>query len=277
MHPARVADRARLRARTFGEVLDDSIHIYREHWRVLLTLSALVMVPVGFVTFLLGVFMRLELDLSSTLTAADLGRTATRALAGWLLTIVATVFLSGAVARFASDLCLGRIPSLSEVARFARSHLGRLLGVSLLFGLLLALGFILLIVPAVLFLASFQFATPAVVVEGAGVSQALRRSWELSTGFRWKILGIVIVVGLINSVAGAILAFPLAIVGVVLGAVTGQVVVSEFLSSVASTIAQVITAPLSTIAVTLLYFDLRVRKEAFDLTVMAQELSAPPS
>lgn len=270
--------RARLRERTFGEVLDDTIGLYKEHWRLLLPLSALVMVPVGLFNFPLQVFLRSQFGESFTVSESDIGSLALAGLSSLVVTSLALVFLRGAVARLTSELCLGRTPSVGEAARFARAHFGRLLGVWILFVIVLGLGIfpgvILLFVPYFVALASFQFGPIAVVVEGAGPWRAMGRSWELSKGFRWKVLGTVVLVFMIKSVAGMVLAFPLEIAGFVVEIVTGATVVSAFLSSLASTLAAVLTAPALTIALTLLYFDLRVRKEAFDLSVMARELSA---
>ena len=49
------------------------------------------------------------------------------------------------------------------------------------------------------------------------------------------------------------------------------------LNVIAGTLSKVLTTPFTAAFVTVLYFDLRVRKEAFDLQLLAQRIGVEPS
>jgi hypothetical protein len=104
------------------------------------------------------------------------------------------------------------------------------------------------------------FVAPVVVIERAGVFEAFRRSWWLAKGYWWRIVGLTLLVALIVSIVGGIL-------GALAAAVSlGHPVVSTGLSGILTIIIQ----PVQYCALTLLYYDQRIRKEGFDLEYAAQ-------
>jgi hypothetical protein len=72
-------------------------------------------------------------------------------------------------------------------------------------GILATLGFALLIIPGLFVTVSFQFAVFAVALEDVGPVAALRRSWELAAGNRWRLFGLVVIIGLVSSGASVLL------------------------------------------------------------------------
>ena len=122
---------------------------------------------------------------------------------------------------------------------------------------------------ATFYLTASWLVTPIViVVEGLGPIAALSRSWGLSSGNRWRIIGIQFLLGLLNLVLSALLSSVFAIGGQA-GQGTGLV-----LQQVANFASTIVWAPVEWIAFTVLYYDLRVRKEAFDLQLAAEALPA---
>jgi uncharacterized membrane protein YraQ (UPF0718 family) len=95
----------------------------------------------------------------------------------------------------------------------------------------------------------------------------LVRSWSLVRGFGWRILGIRILVGLITGIISGLLVSLLALAGAGLD-VNGQLIVQQ----AASAVVGVFVGPVTYIAVTLLYYDVRIRKEGFDIEMLAQSL-----
>jgi hypothetical protein len=76
---------------------------------------------------------------------------------------------------------------------------------NLFIGVLATLGFALLIVPGLFVTVTFQFAVFAVALEDVGPVAALRRSWNLATGNRWRLFGLVVIIGLVSSGASVLL------------------------------------------------------------------------
>jgi hypothetical protein len=92
----------------------------------------------------------------------------------------------------------GRRPTFREIVGVGFTRLFRVLGVSILVGLSVVLGMCALIVPGLIAMVAYCVAIPVVVVEDLGPMAALRRSSELSTGNRWPILGILLVVHVLS-------------------------------------------------------------------------------
>ena len=115
----------------------------------------------------------------------------------------------------------------------------------------------------------FVFGSTVLVVEGKKGSKALRRSWQLAKGSFWKIVGTLVLAGIMASVVEGVLSIPGAVAFAEVGPAGWP-----FLA-IGGSLAAIITTPFTTLITVLLYFDLRIRKEAFDLEVMAQEMSSP--
>jgi hypothetical protein len=111
---------------------------------------------------------------------------------------------------FARDLsALSSLPGTLFTRRIGRAFLSALV-VNIVFGVAITIGFAFLLVPGLFLAVSLQFAVFAVAVEDTGPIEAFRRSWELASGNRWRLLALVVlfgVVGGIGGAAGSLLAF----------------------------------------------------------------------
>ena len=110
-------------------------------------------------------------------------------------------------------------------------------------------------------LVSRFFFAQAIMLEGKGPLEALSRSRELVRGSWWRTFGIgivfVIILLILNIVAG--------IPGSIASAASGEA------GGVLLIIGQSLVMPLGFIGATLVYFDLRIRKEGYTLETMASE------
>lgn len=125
------------------------------------------------------------------------------------------------------------------------------------------LSLILIGVPLLFFiLVSFFFFEQAIILERLGPVGALRRSAQLVTGSRWRVLGIGTVYMLLMLALGL---GALIVTGIVLtiNSIAGNVVANVF---------EIFLFPIVPIGATLVYFDLRVRNEGYDLDTMAAEV-----
>ena len=129
-----------------------------------------------------------------------------------------------------------------------------------------------LIVIACFLTVKFAFTSSAVVLEGLGPVDAIKRSWSLSKGSFWRILGriwlIGIVTGLISAVLGGIVGAILGIGAAAADSVGMLVAFSAFLSALLSAV----VIPVQSSFYTLMYLDERMRKENL-APMIAQEAS----
>lgn len=148
----------------------------RAHWLLLATVGVLfILVP----EVLAGWFL--------TSTNAD---DMTDMRVGNLLSATVELFAGLALIHIALDRFAGRDPELGRSLGAAGSAFLGGLGINFLTGLGMILGLILLIVPGVILALGWSVALPWRVANGKGVGAAIRGSWELTKGSRWRILGL---------------------------------------------------------------------------------------
>jgi hypothetical protein len=254
-----------LRPRGVGETLDAAINLYRLHWKQFMTLIAVLVVPFQFVTHALQFATAHDVVLYRSGQVVRQPSVAVSFLVVALSFVVLDPLLRGSATRAVADAYLGQEPRWRDCLRFALSKFWILLGVSLLGGLLTALGFII-IVPGILMAIRYTVAPMAVVVEDQGVTGALSRAWNLCKGRTGHMFLVLLVAGILSAIITGILSAPAAFLG------TSSSWWAWILQAIFASVAAILVTPFSTIVAVLLYFDARIRKEGFDIAVMAQEL-----
>lgn len=120
---------------------------------------------------------------------------------------------------------------------------------------------------ASVYLAVSWMVSPAVaILEEAGPMTSLRRAWGLSAGNRWRILGLIALLSVLQIVLSSLLSF------VLVASFTTDQVVQVILQQAVNLLATIAWAPVYWGTFAILYYDLRVRREAFDLQVAAEAL-----
>lgn len=278
------ATRPELRPLAIGEIIDASVKVLKANARTLFTISALVMVPVGLVQLVVAVMVG-PIDTPTTVvdTAGQIDPAVLDSLAALLgLLLVTGLFaaLGSTLVQASSIVAIARVfqgesPDWRQsLASGARRWLP-LVVATLISAIASVLGLFLCIAPGVFLFTSWAVAPAAVVAERRGPLAALRRSYQLVKGRFWPVLGTVLLGYLLYFVVELI-------VDLVFGAVTflgggaGGIVPGV----VGSVLVSVVSLPFLAVMITILYFDLRVRHEGYDLEVMAGELghgSPPPA
>ncbi|HML49957.1 MAG TPA: glycerophosphoryl diester phosphodiesterase membrane domain-containing protein [Propionicimonas sp.] len=104
----------------------------------------------------------------------------------------------------------------------------------------------------------------AIAIEKAGPIQAIRRSWRLSKGQFWRILGIYLLASILISMAASTVSSVFSFVILLIGMANMEV--GLIAATVVSTvISAVLSVPLTAAVVTLLYVDARIRGEGYEL------------
>lgn len=177
----------RLRVRP---VLTDGLRVYRGNWMLLVPTAVLVLLPQTLVDTALG-----PLEAHRVETWTDIA-TLSLLPVGTIASLVGEAFYAGIVAAVVLQWKAGReLPRPSALARTIPYR--RLIGADLILAFGAAIGFVLLIVPGVVFLTYFFIAPAVIKLEGLAVRDAFRRSAQLVRGSFWRVLaiGTVVVVG----------------------------------------------------------------------------------
>lgn len=253
-----------------GEVLDAAITLYRTRWKALLAIAAALLVPLTFVQLFLTRGFGSPFSTAPVTQQAAEDAVVPLVVVAVLQVLVVQPLLTAAVARVAADAYLGHHVEVGPTLRFALRRIHSILWISILYGLAILLGFVLLIVPGIIAYVRFAFGPAVLVVEGRKGAKALGRSWRLSLGNFWRLFGVLILASLMTAIVSSVLTLPTQAVWAAIGENGWPV------AAIGESVAAVLTLPFATLITVVLYFDLRIRKEAFDLQVMARELAAEP-
>jgi hypothetical protein len=158
--------------------------------------------------------------------------------------IVVGVFYQGMVVRLVEDVQDGRRDhSIGELFRSVGPVVLPLIGLAIVAGFAIAIGFVLIIIPGLILLTWWSVAAPALVIERAGVFGSLGRSRDLVRGNGWNVFGTILLVLLIDIAVN--------IVAAIIGAALGDAG-----RGVVDWIAATLTAPIVALTSSVLYFAL---------------------
>jgi hypothetical protein len=272
---------ADLRPMTIGEVLDRTFKLYTSQFWLFTGIMSL--------PFLVLFVFNVLVGLASTTQAAAVRAGSSpmsfspaaliAGIGGGFLLLILTFILTGAgqaATIFAvSDIYLGRSAGIRSSFQQVRGHVAQALGAILLTGLAIFAGFILLIIPGIYLMCKTAVTVPAAMLEDEGPGTAMSRSMDLSKGFVMQIFLIFLLCWTLAIGASVVFQLPFTYL-----AATPRPHVLPIgliiLQDAGGFIAQVLVAPIQTIAFSLMYYNLRVRKEGFDLEHMMGTLGTSP-
>jgi hypothetical protein len=215
-------------------VLGEAWQMYKAFARHLLTIAFVIYLVAAVIAALLG------------LVGGVFG-----ALLGSLVGIVAAFLLQATLVKAVQDVRDGRADmSLGETVRAATPYLGRVAGASILAGLAIAIGLVLLIAPGLYLITIWAVIVPVIVLEGSGAMASFGRSQQLVRGRGWHVFGTLVLTWII-----------LLVVNIVLGLIF--VALPHALSSgLSSVISGTLVAPFNALVVTLVYYRLTATSAA---------------
>lgn len=263
--------------RTVAELLDLAFKLYRRHFPALFGIVAVVQVPYAIAVVLLGRGGAAARSAPPGLPSG-LGQVWDAVFASPDLSGVGPYLLIWYLAYLLSQVALivatsdGYLNDAASVWRAYGAVLRRLwpLSVTALLALLATVaGLVLLVVPGLYLAILFAFNDQAVLLEDASGRGGLRRSRALVAGAWWRVLGIT---SLASFLVGVLQAALSAGVGGLAALIPGAGAVAPVTQGVATVLGSV-AIPLQAVIGTLLYYDLRIRQEGFDLERMAAQAS----
>ncbi len=273
-----------LREMTIADIIDAAIRVYRHNFAPILAIVALAQTPVMALQVVVGHHLTRVTMGSQGGSAADFpwDRLLVEVFPYVLALLVAALLLplgEAALAIAVSERYLGRAMTVSGAYQAALRHWSRVLGTGVLYGLVGALAFVagcgvIGVFLMIALLVRFLFA-PAIitVLENRWGLDGMGRSWQLTRGYFWSVLATMSILGLLVAVIAWGVTGPLQLLMMALGDKDpGQVLTLSLVTQALGATLGIVLGPLSMIGAVLLYYDLRVRKEGFDLMMMAQAL-----
>jgi ABC-type multidrug transport system fused ATPase/permease subunit len=165
---------------------------------------------------------------------------------GLAVSVVAATLYQGMVVGLVRDVQDGRRDSsVQDLIDAAWPVVLPLIGVGILAGIAIGIGFLLLVIPGLILLTIWAVIAPVIVVERSGVMDSFGRSRELVRGNGWQVFGVIFVVFLISAVVAG-----------VLGAIGAGISDSVGMRILFNLIASTLTAPIAALAAATIYFRL---------------------
>jgi hypothetical protein len=175
---------------------------------------------------------------------------------GTVLYMVGLYILQGVVVKAAVNGFQGKSTRFGDAFNVGIQMFLPLLGLGIVAGLGMVLGYALLIVPGVMLTVLWSVAAPAVVVEKRGIMESLQRSRDLTRGYRWPVFGLLVIYVILTwLVSGAIGGVNLALGG------SFEASPSLGFNLITTPIVNVLSGVAASAGVAALYYELRTAKE----------------
>ncbi len=270
-----------LRPLSVGQILDRAFRLYQGNFLTFLAIVAVVQLP-------LAVVQVINAAAAQSGSLALAGLVSLLAIVLVLAGVAANQIASAALSRAVADVYLGRTTSFAAAYRGVTPLIGNIF-VTLIVTFLVAIGlFIFAIIPCVGWTAGMgmiMFFTGAIVpmvgtvivLENKAGFDALRRGWDLTRRRFWPVMGYVVLLSLLVFAITVGPSFLLSYlssfvwsgfdpsVPVSTGNIPQAPLWATILQLLVTTALQTVILPIQLAAASVLYFDLRVRNEGFDL------------
>jgi hypothetical protein len=229
-----------LRPRSVGEILDTSFQLYRKCWKEMAIATGVLVMPL--------LLMEAVAPINFLPVLERIGN-------------LFFLFASAAVVAIAAGAYRGDdVDAVDAIGQVGKRFLS-VWGAALIQGILVGFGLILLVVPGVILAALTFGMQQAVMIEGKTAGDAFSRSKSLASGHMLPILATSVLAFLI------VFTFMLAF-----GTALGYSGAGPRLSTLMINLVVIPLNPLSAVVGTVLYYDLRIRKEAYDVQIATERL-----
>lgn len=266
----------RLRPLEIGDLLDETFRMYRRHFFLFAGISVILSIPLAALTGVGFASLSEEfIQFTNFGHAPDLTQLAPSLLflgAALLVSFGLYPFTAGAVIYAACESALGHPVTLWSVLRVVLRRYFPIAGYLILISLMAAM-FCFLPLWTWIWV-GWIAVLPVMFIENSGLVAAMGRSWRLLEGRWWRTFLILLLIGILWYVVRVALGAVLALVGLLLQTVLTPLVTLA-ITSAASEVLYALATPVVQIAIVLIYFDLRVRREALDLFQLAHRVAAP--
>jgi len=270
---------ADLRPMTLGEVLDRTFTLYREHFGLFVGIAALPNLVMLVFRFGVLLFTRATASGQAPNLASPgfLGGVVFGALGSVVLLLVLVGISQAATISAVSDLFLGRETSVRNSYTGAKGHILTVIGIMILSGLATGIGFIFLIIPGIYLACRLAVSVPVSVVENDSPVASMERSMELTRDYAGQMFLLLLLVFVLTYVVAVLLQFPVMFFAISAAMAKHQVSLGvTAYSYIAEFLSQVLVGPIGTISAALMYYNLRVRKEGFDIQHLMNSLGSVP-
>lgn len=281
-----------LGARRLGVLIDDALAAYRANARPILLAAALGVFPaalfvgLGQEFYLRGFFEAIVAARDTSMDAPTFGVLlgyAAMSLGLWLM-LFGRAYLDVTVLAAAPQMLYGRIADVKAFLKGGLRRYGWYLLTSWLVQIAVQVAafasFFVLFAGGLVLWTFWSLAAPITVLENANTAEGLRRSFELVKPHFWRVLGFLVLLTVLVGLFEGAIASPLIVRQVVVAAQNPDAIFYQtpvawkIVEGLVLAASITFVAPVTSLAMFMLYIDLRVRSEGIDLIMRARRLAA---
>lgn len=251
-----------LRELSFSEIIGKSFNLFSNNFVTLFLICFITQLPATGLS--IWIFTSGVIDFADITSRDSMIVLFVNIIVAGIFQLIAT----GVIIRFIANKYLGRHVDLMKLIRSSVGYVGSLFALSIILIVLQAVGFMIFVFPGFIIAIGVSCAVPILVIEKSAVFTAVTRSWELTRGYKLIMGGILavmygIVIGISFSTQGIFEAFAKAV------SPDNHLLIESVISSIISDA----VSPIISCAIVLIYFNLRIQKEGFDVEHLAQRFS----
>ena len=274
-----------LRPLSLGEILDRTFSLYRRHFVLFLGITAIPQLLILAMNVARTMLAKTPIAVAqppaeqwqSPVSSGLMAFGVVGVIVGVVIYLVAYLFAQGGTVFAVSELYLGRTTTIGASLRRMRGELGSLFGVIILNGLATMGATIFFVIPGIYVACRLIACVPAALLEDLGPRSSLERSFKLTKDFAGRSFVIFVLYFILLYAAVLLFMFPFLLAAGVAAKDPGMLRFWLAMSQVGNFLAAVLVGPFLTIATAVFYYDLRVRKEGFDLQLMMNPGGSIPS
>ncbi|HET6454240.1 MAG TPA: YciC family protein [Armatimonadota bacterium] len=262
-----------LRPLDYGGLFDELFDLYKRNLVLFMGIGALIYLPTNLLIILLMTSMQGGVMKPGQMPSPPL--IVGLILIG-LLSIPLSYAASAAMAWAVSSTYLGNRPTILGSYKAILPRLVPFMLTALLTVVMYGLGFVLCCIPGIALTILLAFVPVVLVIEDHRYMDAIKRSWALAKSDWVRVLVVLIISAVLGGILQMILTTPFQILTMFKQGEPGNIGPLTIVQAVMSGVAATLVLPITTIAIVLLYYDIRIRKEGFDIQMLAHDMGLAP-
>lgn len=266
-----------LRPLNIADILDLAIRLYRQNLGPFLGIVAIVYIPVGITqvaaAYVLGTVSQSMPTNPEEVPWTQFGVMGLAVLGMVLVSLLAVPLGQGALTIAVSRRYLNEPVAVADAYRSIGTRWGVLIATVALVGLAVTVGTVFCVIPGVWLAILWMFAAPIIAIEGLGPIAAMKRSMALIEGEWWRCFGTYMLLSLLTGLITSAASWPITIL-TTLTLMEKNLPLAQAINQGVGVAVSIVVQPVLITGLVLLYYDLRVRKEGFDLQLLAQAMGS---
>lgn len=240
-----------LRRLSFGETLGQAFNLYFDNFIPLFLISFVCSLPTILFMHTTGIGTIGDTTLSPALSGLILV----------LLNLSMTTLCTALTIELISKRYLKQHQGIGQYIQNVLPFIFPIIGLTLLQGLIIGLGILAFLIPGIYFALALSLAAQVLIVERKKVGESINRSFFLTKGKKLEILGFALILFLLNYIVRELMSALFQMIIRIDVAVQTKII----LIYVIAHLTDIIITPIGSCVFILVYFNLKIEKEGFDL------------